>query len=243
MSAPTSEAEAAIQVRGLTKRYGRVAALRGIDLEVWPGERLALFGPNGSGKTTLLKVLAGLLPPTRGSLHIVGLDYRHAGQHIRRRTGVLSHHPYLYEELSAQENLLFYGRMYGLKDLSSRVEEALGKAGMERRRHDKVRTLSRGMQQRLGLARATLHDPEVLLLDEPDTGLDQEAAAHIPLFLERKSGLPRTVILATHDLRFGIGQCERFLILTEGRVAYQGTRAEGHPETLEELYRSHASAN
>lgn len=234
-------AQPAISVRGLTKRFGRTAALRGVDLELMPGERVALFGPNGSGKTTLLKALAGLLRPTRGALRIAGLDYQRHGQAIRRRIGVMSHHPYLYEDLTGEENLLFYGRMYGVDRLPQRVDQALRRAGMERRRRDKVRTLSRGMQQRLALARATLHDPEVLLLDEPDTGLDQEASAHIAQFLEGEQGQRRTVLLATHNLRLGSSHCERFAILSGGRVVYQGLRNGQDRAKLEELYQTHAS--
>ena len=163
----TRAGEPAISVRGLTKRFGRVAALRGVDLELMPGDHVALLGPNGSGKTTLLKALAGLVRPTRGNLQIAGMGYQQDGQSIRRRIGVVSHHTYLYEDLSGEENLLFYGRMYGVEELPRRVDQALRGVGMERRRRDKVRTLSRGMQQRLALARATLHDPELLLLDEP----------------------------------------------------------------------------
>ena len=240
MSVVTQEA---INVRGLTKRFGRTAALRGVDLDLMPGERVALFGPNGSGKTTLLRLLAGLVRPTNGSLRIAGMDYKQDGQTIRRRLGVVAHHTYLYEDLTGEENLLFYGRMYGVDDLAQRVDRALQRAGMERRRKDKVRTLSRGMQQRLALARATLHDPEVLLLDEPDTGLDQEASAHIAQFLDQDHGQRRTVLLATHNLRLGSRHCDRSLILSAGRVVYQSPRGEQDLQTLEELYLSHASAN
>ena len=239
----TKAGEPAISVRGLTKRFGRVAALRGVDLELMPGDHVALLGPNGSGKTTLLKALAGLVRPTRGNLQIAGMGYQQDGQSIRRRIGVVSHHTYLYEDLSGEENLLFYGRMYGVEELPRRVDQALRGVGMERRRRDKVRTLSRGMQQRLALARATLHDPELLLLDEPDTGLDQEASAYIARLLEREQGGRRTVLMATHDLRLGSLHCNRLLILSSGRVVYQGLPDRLDLAKLEELYRSHASTN
>ena len=236
-------AQAAINMSGLTKRFGRRSALRGVNLQLAAGERVALFGPNGSGKTTLVKILAGLLRPTKGSLQIQGMDYRHDSLDIRRRIGVVSHHPYLYQDLSGEENLLFYGRMYGIEDLSKNVDQALERAGMERRRRDRVQSLSRGMQQRLALARATLHNPEVLLLDEPDTGLDQEAAAHITNFLEDERGQRRTVVLATHNLRLGSKHCDRFAILSSGRVVYESPGPAEDLASLEDLYWSHASAN
>ena len=236
-------ASEAIKVRGLTKRYGRTAALRGVDLDLMQGEQIAVFGPNGSGKTTLLKVLAGLLRPTKGSLQIDGMDYKQDGSKIRRRIGVVSHHPYLYDDLTGEENLLFYGRMYGIEDLAQSVERALDRSGIKRRSRDKVRTLSRGMQQRLALARATLHDPDLLLLDEPDTGLDQEASAHISEFLEHDHGKRRSLVMATHNLRLGGAHCNRFVILSNGKVAYEGRTDGLKTEQIEELYRNHASAN
>jgi heme exporter protein A len=229
-------AQQAILAQGLVKRYGRTAALRGLDLEVAPGEHVALFGPNGSGKTTLLKVLAGVMRPTRGEFHIAGLSHGHQGQALRAKIGVLSHHTYLYDDLTAEENLLFFGRMFGVRDLSHRVEESLTSVGMERRRRDKVHTLSRGMQQRLALARATLHDPDVLLLDEPDTGLDQEAFAHITQMLDRPDGRRRTVLLATHDLKLGHGCCDRFILLADGRGVEQGRMRDYSLDGLEQLY-------
>ena len=232
-----------IDARGLAKRFGRTAALRGVSFSLQPGERLALFGPNGSGKTTLLKLLAGLMRPTRGELRVQGTDYKRGANAIRRRIGVVSHHTYLYDDLTAEENLLFYGRMYGIEELTRTVDRALRKVGIEGRRRDKVHTYSRGMQQRLSLARATLHDPEILLLDEPDTGLDQEASRQLSALLERESGRRRSVVMATHDLRLGAENCDRFLILAGGRVAYEGERGGRSQAELEELYQSHASAS
>ncbi|MEE9285698.1 MAG: heme ABC exporter ATP-binding protein CcmA [Dehalococcoidia bacterium] len=240
---PTEAREvAAVKLEGIGKRFGRTNALRGLDLEVWPGERLAVFGPNGSGKTTLLRVLAGLTRPTKGRLLIYGMEYRSHGQALRRRIGVVGHHPYLYDDLSAEENLQFYGRMFGLDEVPRKVDEALRRVGMERRRRDRVRTLSRGMQQRLAIARAILHDPDLLLMDEPDTGLDQEASARIGDFLEKEQGGRRTVILTTHNLRLGLQHCDRFVILAGGRAAHQGSHAGQDLAKLEELYWSHGAA-
>ena len=166
-----------VAAQGVTKRFGRSAALRGIDIEASPGERLAVFGPNGSGKTTLLRILAGLSSPTNGEVRIGGLTHAKGARRLRGRIGVVAHHTYLYDDLTAEENLVFYARMFGLAEPERAAAEALERAGLFERRRDRVRAFSRGMQQRAALARATLHDPDVLLLDEPDTGLDQDGLA------------------------------------------------------------------
>ena len=233
--------EPAVRADRVVKRFGRISALRGIDLEAAPGERIALFGPNGSGKTTLLKVLAGLTRPTRGHALLHGLDHKRGGQALRGRIGVVSHHTYLYDDLTAEENLLFYGRIYGLEDLQQRVNDGLHWVGMERRRHDKVRTFSRGMQQRLALARSDLHNPDVLLLDEPDTGLDQEAPELLEQLFHRP-GIPRrAVLMATHDLELGAALCSRFVVLADGKTAYESKPGSHQAADVRELYRSHAS--
>ena len=206
-----------MQAIGLSKRFGRTMALRSLDLEVSPGERLAIFGPNGSGKTTLLRILAGLTRPSAGSLNFFGDDLLSQRPHCWRRIGVVAHQSLLYSDLTAEENLSFYGRMFGLVDYRDRAFAALARVGMEGRRQQRVLTLSRGMQQRLALARALLHDPDVLLLDEPDTGLDQDASTRMPELLQIGTGM-RTVIMATHDLALGLRLCQRFVVLAAGRV-------------------------
>jgi heme exporter protein A len=232
-----------VEIRDIGRRFGRITALRGVSLGVAPGERVAIFGPNGSGKTTLLRVLAGLTRPTKGSLSIGGLNYHRHGLELRRRVGVVAHHSYLYEDLTAEENLLFYGRMFGVEQPERRVGLVLELVGMEHRRRDPVRTLSRGMQQRLALARAVIHDPDVLLLDEPDTGLDQKAVAQMGDLFQKEGGGNRTVLLATHDLRVGMQSCARFAILANGRIVHEGEQSGESLADLEELYRSHASTN
>ena len=234
-------ATSGIAVRGLAKRYGVITALRGIDLEVRPGERLAVLGPNGSGKTTLLRILAGLTRPTKGSFTIGDMSYGRSGQDLRARIGFVAHHPYLYEDLTAEENLMFYGRMFDVAQPERRARAALEGAGIAHRRRDRVRTLSRGMQQRVALARAILHDPDLLLMDEPDTGLDQEASALLGDYLLKESGGRRTVVLATHNLALGLRTCDRFIVLAKGRVAHEASMAGLDLESLEGLYRSHAS--
>jgi len=232
----------AVHAQSISKRYGRNVALRGVDLEVRPGERVAVFGPNGSGKTTLLRILAGLTRQTKGRFWLHGLDLSQNRQSVRRRLGVVAHHPYLYDDLSAEENLQFYGRMFGLEGIPARVEQALRAVGMEHRRRDRVRTLSRGMQQRVAIARALLHDPDLLLMDEPDTGLDQDAANRLSEWLDRERGQRRTVLMATHDLRLGLRSCERFVILSAGRVVHRGDCTNQDLAGFEELYARHVAA-
>lgn len=232
-----------IEAKDLRKRFGATIALRGISLTVGRGTSVALFGSNGSGKTTLLRLLAGLTRPTGGEVHIRGSDYRRSTAAIRRRIGVVSHHPYLYEDLTGEENLLFYGRIYGIPNLTKAVGAALNNAGLAGRSGDRVHTYSRGMQQRLALARATLHDPDILILDEPDTGLDNEAGQWLTEILAPEPDRQRSIVMATHDLRLGASTCERFLILAEGRVKFQADSAGLSFPEMEGLYRNHATAS
>lgn len=238
-----SEAQGvAIAVQGLGKRYGPSVALRSVDLTVANGDRLVIFGPNGSGKTTLLRILSGLTRQSKGTVTVGGMDFQHNGSTLRQKMGVVAHHPYLYEDLSAEENLQFYGRMFGLAEPDKRATELLAQVGLTTRRRDKVRTFSRGMQQRLALARALLHDPDLLIMDEPDTGLDQEASHLMDGLLQRTSGTPRTVIMATHNLNMGRAQCNRFAILVSGRVAHEGNVANTDLPQLQGMYERYASA-
>jgi len=177
-----------IELHQLTKAFGSKVALRGIDLRVAAGESLVIFGPNGAGKTTLIRILSSLSRPTGGSVRIGGLDLRTHADGIRRHLGVVSHAPLLYDSLTAEENLRFFGRLYSLADPEPRITALLERVGLAGRRGDLVRTFSRGMIQRLAIARALLHDPAVLLLDEPDTGLDPQAAEMLHGLLAELSG-------------------------------------------------------
>jgi len=164
-----------IVVKKLVKRFGLKAVLKGLDFEVQPGEFVALLGPNGAGKTTFLRVLASLSRPSLGSVQVAGYKLPDEAAAVRARLGVVSHLPLLYGDLTAEENLRFYGRMYNISNLEPRITEVLEMVGLDNRRRDLVRTYSRGMQQRLAIGRAVLHDPDVMLFDEPYTGLDQDA--------------------------------------------------------------------
>jgi heme exporter protein A len=212
--------EPAVLVRDLRKAYGPVEALRGLDLRLEPGVFLTIFGPNGAGKTTLMKVLATLTRPTEGSALVGGKDVvRHAGA-VRKRVGVISHNTYLYAQLTGMENLEFYARMYRLREGRERALALLAKMDLTSRMHDRVATYSRGMQQRLSVARALLHDPELLLMDEPYTGLDQHASRVLSEVLEGLRDGTRTVIMTTHNLQEGLAGCDRAAIMVEGRLVF-----------------------
>ena len=231
----------AIQVRKLVKAFGHQVALRGVDLDVAEGEFLALFGPNGAGKTTLMRVIASLARPTAGAVSVRGEDVGKAATSLRRHLGLISHNPLLYGDLTPDENLRFFARMYDLPDPERRIDELLEQVGLSNRRRDPVRTFSRGMVQRLAIARAILHDPAIMLLDEPYTGLDLQAADMLRGFLEQLATSNRTVILTTHNLEQGLEMCSRAAILDRGRIAWQGERAEIDLESMKEIYRDATS--
>lgn len=219
-----SSASPAIEIRALNKYYGLQAALRNIDLKVNEGEVLVIFGPNGAGKTTLIKILATLSRPTSGSVFIGNHDLKGGGNNIRKLIGVLAHQPLLYDELTAYENLKFYGKMFKVSDLEERIKSILTEVGLELRLHHRVRTFSRGMQQRLSLARALLHDPPILLLDEPETGLDQQAANLLKQKIQSFRAMKRTVVLTTHHMEHGLELATRVVVLYKGKLAYEETR-------------------
>jgi heme exporter protein A len=214
-----------IEVKKLVKRFGLKTILRGLDFEVQPGEFVALLGPNGAGKTTFLRILASLSRPSMGHVGIAGFSLPKEAAAVRARLGVVSHMPLLYEDLTAEENLTFYARMYGLQGADDRITEVLDMVGLEARRRDLVRTFSRGMQQRLAIGRAVLHDPDVMLFDEPYTGLDQDASSMLDGVLQTVAGQGRTVVMTSHDLARAEDLATRFDILSRGVIAASSTRA------------------
>ena len=213
-----------IEVRKLYKRFGLKTVLRGLDFHVEPGEFVALLGPNGAGKTTFLRILASLSRPSLGHVSIAGHSLPGHAADVRRRLGVVSHLPLLYADLTAEENLRFYGRMYALPNLDARISEVLELVGLSNRRRDLVRTFSRGMQQRLAIGRAVLHDPEVVLFDEPYTGLDQDASAMLDEVLKSVATLGRTVVMTSHDLARAEDLASRFDVLSRGTIAASTSR-------------------
>jgi heme exporter protein A len=215
-----------ITVKKLVKRFGLKSVLKGLDFEVQPGEFVALLGPNGAGKTTFLRVLASLSRPSLGSVQVAGYRLPDEAAAVRARLGVVSHLPLLYGDLTAEENLRFYGRMYNISGLELRITEVLEMVGLENRRRDLVRTYSRGMQQRLAIGRAVLHDPDVVLFDEPYTGLDQDASSMLDDVLKTVAAKGRTVVMTSHDLARAEELGTRFDILSRGVIAASAKRDE-----------------
>jgi len=230
-----------IEVRQLRKAFGLRPVLRGVDLDVAPGECLALLGPNGAGKTTLMRILCTLASPTTGQVRVAGLPLPAAAGEVRRRLGVVAHHTLLYADLTAEENRLLYSRLYALRHPAPRIAAVLEQVGLARRVRDLVRTLSRGMQQRLAIARALLPDPAVLLMDEPYTGLDPQAAAMLDALLQSMAATGRTVLLTTHDLPRALTIANRVAILAGGVIAYTTPTASLTPAALAETYATYTS--
>lgn len=226
-----------IDVRKLVKRFGLKTVLRGLDFHVEAGEFVALLGPNGAGKTTFLRILASLSRPSLGHVSIAGHKLPDHAAEVRRRLGVVSHLPLLYADLTAEENLRFYGRMYGLPSLDARISEVLDLVGLSHRRRDLVRTFSRGMQQRLAIGRAVLHDPQVILFDEPYTGLDQDASAMLDDVLRSVAALGRTVVMTSHDLARAEDLASRFDVLSRGTIAASASREELGQSNLLTFYK------
>ncbi len=227
-----------IKVNGLVKRFGIKTVLRGLDFEVQPGEFVALLGPNGAGKTTFLRILSSLSRPSFGEVHIAGFRLPNQAADVRARLGVVSHLPLLYGDLTAEENLRFYGRMYNIMNAEQRITDVLQLVGLESRRGDLVRTFSRGMQQRLAIGRAVLHDPDVMLLDEPHTGLDQDAAAMLDNVLRSVAVQGRTVLMTSHDLARAEDLATRFDILSRGMIVASITRRQLKRTNLLSYYKN-----
>jgi heme exporter protein A len=227
-----------IATRGLVKSFGLKPVLRGVDLDIAPGEFVTLLGPNGAGKTTLMRILCTLSRPSLGQASVAGFPLPGAAEQVRRRLGVVSHHPLLYGDLTAEENLLFYARMYGLDQPQARIQAVLEQVGLLNRRREPVSTFSRGMQQRLAIARAVLHDPEVMLFDEPYTGLDQDASEMLDGVLRAVAAHGRTVLMTTHDLARGIRLADRVLILSRGVISFAARCADLDPAEFIRTYSS-----
>ncbi|MFN2108173.1 MAG: heme ABC exporter ATP-binding protein CcmA [Anaerolineae bacterium] len=224
-----------IEVHNLTKSFGPRRALAGVDLHVAPGECVVLCGPNGAGKTTLLRILATLARPTSGEVRIAGLDPAKAGTDVRQQIGFLSHRTLLYDDLTAEQNLAFYARMYAIPDAEARIDALLERVGLTARRHDLVRTYSRGMQQRLAVARAVLHRPPLVLLDEPYTGLDPLAADTLSALLTDLTDEGCTLLLTSHNLQSDVTMNRRAVVLNRGRIVYDTPHTDA--ATFPALYR------
>jgi heme exporter protein A len=227
----------ALQVEGLTRIFGARKALDGVSFELPRGAFLSIFGPNGAGKTTLLRILTMLQNPSSGSVKVLGLDVVKDAVELRSRIGLISHNPLLYPDLSAEENLLFFADMYGIADPAGRVREMLESVELLHRRYDLVRTFSRGMLQRLSIARALLHHPDVLFLDEPYSGLDPHAMDILDHLIAQVRS-QHTFVMVSHDLGKGLELCSHALILAKGKVVRFDEKGDIDDEHFAAEYRS-----
>ncbi|RJQ51995.1 MAG: ABC transporter ATP-binding protein [Actinobacteria bacterium] len=227
----------AVEITGLEKSFGRRKVLEDIDLAVPSGRFLSIFGPNGAGKTTLVRIMATLLAPTKGSVVVAGVPLADDPAEIRKRVGLISHSPLLYPELTAEENLRFYGGLYAVDRLGERIDRLLESVELDHRRYDIVRTFSKGMYQRLAIARALLHEPEILFLDEPYSGLDPHASEILDGLLAaiREN---HTFVMITHSLEKGLEMADAAIVLSQGRIVHTMEEKGASLDEFREAYRA-----
>ncbi|MFZ3062959.1 MAG: ABC transporter ATP-binding protein [Actinomycetota bacterium] len=226
----------AVRVERVNKSFGRRKVLSDISFDLKEGEFLSIFGPNGAGKTTLLKILSTLMEPTSGDVWVSGLSVKEKPLKIRKKIGFVSHSPLLYIDLTAYENLKFYGRMYGVERLEERIDELLEKVELNHRRYDLVGTFSRGMLQRLAIARVLLHEPEIVFLDEPHAGLDPHAVDILDSFISDLKG-SHTFVMVTHNLEKGLSLSTQALILSGGEVVFHEKGEKIDSSVIRDVYR------
>lgn len=230
------ETEHFIKVDKVKKSYGHINALVEVSFTLNKGDFLTIFGPNGAGKSTLLKVLSAQTRPSSGKVYFNGIDLSKQPDNFRKTFGVISHLPFLYENLTAMDNLKFYGKIYGITDLQERVIEILKKVELIDRKSDFVRNYSRGMIQRLSIARALLHEPEIILLDEPYTGLDQHASYILTNILREQFENRKTIIMVTHNLSRGFDLGSKIAIMKKGEIAFFEAKENIPENELEDIY-------
>jgi heme ABC exporter ATP-binding subunit CcmA len=228
--------DSVVEARAVRKAYGLRPVLRDVSFTAPTGQCIAVLGPNGAGKTTLLRLLATLTRPAKGSISIAGYDVVRDANEVRRIVGYVGHTPLLYDELTARENLLFFARMYGVPDGESRVDVLLRRVGMRNRANERVATFSRGQAQRVALARGILHDPLVLLLDEPDTGLDEEAIGLLRDLIAERGASGLTTLMTTHTLERGLAWSDSVVVLSGGRIVHSGPSGAMTLSDLRALY-------
>lgn len=233
---------AAISATGVRKDFGDRRVLHNLDLQVGWGEIAALFGANGAGKTTLLRILAGLARPDDGQLHIGNRRVHRGGNAARRLIGFVGHESLLYNDLTCRENLAFYGQLYGIANIDLRIQQVLEQVGLSDRRNRRVRTLSHGMQKRLSVARAILHEPTVLLMDEPESGLDQASTETLGRLLWDWAAAGKSVLMTTHSDQTGLAWADRVLALSGGRLAYDAAAAQTTAADLRDALRAQRHA-
>ena len=225
-----------IEVRQLRKEFGVLKAVDGVSFDLKRGEFLSIFGPNGAGKTTLIKILTGLTRPSSGTARVAGYEVEEGIPEMRREIGVISHSPALYADLTPMENLIFFGKMYGLERPQESAIAVLEDVGLAPRRDDQVRTFSRGMLQRLSIARAILHDPSILFLDEPFTGLDIHASNVLKEHLQTLHDRKRTILMTTHDVSCGLEMCDKVALQVKGQIAFFEDAKDIDKKNFEALY-------
>ncbi|AEH60389.1 ABC transporter related protein [Methanosalsum zhilinae DSM 4017] len=228
-----------VSVKGLYKTFGGSPVLSNINMEVSSGEFVVIFGPNGAGKTTLIKTIATLTEPTKGTVSIEGREVHKHSVDVRRSIGLVSHDTFLYDSLTAEENLLFYGRMFEVDEdlLKSRVNQLISDSGLDMRMRDRVATFSKGMKQRLSIARALIHSPPVLLLDEPYSGLDPEATEIFNDLVIRDENI-KVKVMASHNIENGFKLCTRAVIIQNGKIVFDRQKADiCDVEEFELIYR------
>lgn len=229
-------AEPLISVRNLYKRYDRKSVLKGVNLAVPAGQVVALLGANGAGKTTLMRMICGLSKPNSGEISLGGVALSKAGTELRRYIGLVSHLPLLYDNLSGYENLAFFARLYDMQQSEARIEAVLQAVNLWTQRRDAVRTYSRGMIQRLAIGRAILHDPPVLLLDEPDTGLDQTSSQMLHTLITKLGAANRAILLTTHNLDRALEWADVVCLLADGKIVHEAPTATLNGASIRQLY-------
>ena len=231
-----------LELRGLTKKYGGKAVLRGLNLEVPTGQMCVLLGPNGAGKSTLIRILCTLTRPSTGEVIIDGRSTVEEPAEARRAIGAVLHETLLYEDLTAAENIRFYSRLFGMRTDDKGIDELLGRVGMLHRRNDRVGEFSRGMKQRMAIARAMVGTPKLMLLDEPFTGLDVRSKDQVSSMLAEAASKGTTVLMTAHDPEMAHDLAQRLLVLVDGRIAYDREKASVSKADFVAEYRRLAGA-
>ena len=233
----SSMKDLAINIEGLTKSFGQNFVLRDLDLHLSWGETLVVLGPNGSGKTTLIKIISTLTSADSGVITVAGFDRSDMGQQIRRIIGVLVHDPMLYDDLSGYENLKFFGQLFGLDDVEDRIVSIADNLGVSPWLSKRVGTLSHGLKKRFAIVRVLLHNPQILLMDEPETGLDQEAVSILDEVIKSRINDGKAALITTHSFERGLSIGDRLAILTQGEISYQAeVNSVSSVDSLKEIY-------
>lgn len=235
-SSLSEKSDVFIKLQNVKKSYGNFNALTDISFDLFRGDFLSIFGPNGAGKSTLLKILSAQTRHTKGKVLFDNVELNNKPNDFRKSFGVISHLPFLYENLSAEENLKFYGKIYSVKDVYKRVDELLKKVELINRKKDLVRNYSRGMLQRLSIARALVHNPDIILLDEPYTGLDQHASYILTNILKEQFEDKKTIIMVTHNLSRGYDLASKILIMKQGKIAFMEDKINIPEYEFEDIY-------